>query len=211
MLNNRILFEGRLMPLLRSIIPSFPLPVALEPYLWQNMEEEPILKYGKILEGWQEKHKKAYYVVTGFVIVFVFDVKGNRHSFRFYRRHTIVALDSFLNETASEYMIWRCPGVVLWSITRKHIQCIYDQMEGMELMVEKTVNKFHIANEQLRECFLMLHADLRVLKFYQEEEFKRLIPIRSSPILDQDIADHLAMSLPRFRRIRKRILEKGLL
>lgn len=66
MLTNRIIF-ARLMALLRSINPAVPLPDFLEPYLWKNMDEEPITKKGRVLEERFEKHRKAYYVVTGFV------------------------------------------------------------------------------------------------------------------------------------------------
>lgn len=81
----------------------------------------------------------------------------------------------------------------------------------MELMAEKTAAKFHLDKERLRASFLMLPDRLRVLKFYKEKGLSDLLPARRSPVLDQDIADYVALDLVRLRGVRTKLRNEGLL
>ncbi|MES2457509.1 MAG: Crp/Fnr family transcriptional regulator [Bacteroidota bacterium] len=208
MLNNRKVLK-RLIALLRSIDPKTPLPEELEERLWQVMIVEKFWEKEHLWVREGEIPGKAFYVVSGMVMVYAWHPDGYRHLYRIYRENTIVALKCFMDQTPSAYDIVTCRGTLLWSISDKAMKAIYTDMDGMREMALNTALTYSEAKEKLRTDLLMLNVLDRVLKFYQL--FAGLLPPKFSPIRDQDIADFLLLSIDIFRRARKKLKALSLL
>ncbi|TKC07676.1 Crp/Fnr family transcriptional regulator [Pedobacter frigoris] len=208
MLNNRKTFE-KLMNVLHGINPDMPLPGPLEPYLWENMEPGPFCKQGRSLEHEGAVPKNAYYVVSGFVIVYGFNSKAERYVMRIYGENTIVAMDCFMRQQVSKYTIVGCKDTLVWSISNTHMQQIYKDLEGMKDVAWQTASKYSDHMEEMRSRLLSKPSEERVLKFYSY--FKGLLPATKSPVRDVDIADYLQMSVDWLKKTRRLLKEKGLL
>ena len=69
MLTIKKAFE-KLMKLLRSIKPAQPLPIRLEPFLWERMGEfSPANEEVLVAQG--EVPKYAYYIVKGYIHLYI--------------------------------------------------------------------------------------------------------------------------------------------
>jgi CRP-like cAMP-binding protein len=202
MLNNRKVFK-RLMALLRKIDPKKPLPPELDDYLWKNMEVEDYCFKLKDLETEGKVPGKAYYVVRGFVIVYGFDEKLNRYVFRIYKENSIVALNSFMEQTVSTFTIVACKDTLVWSITDEEMQNIYGKMDGMHNVALKAALQYSDLQEEARAVLLALEVDERVMEFYKR--YKGLLPPKHSPIRDACIACFLGIDRNLLRRTRKRL------
>ncbi len=157
MLSNKKIVD-RLMALLRTIDPQVPLPQELEARLIDRMGEEPFCKRARILQPRNRIPGHAYYIVTGYVIVFAFNEEGVRHPFRIYQKNMIVVLDCFMKQYKSPFMIWACRGTSVYSISTEHIKAIYRDMSGMEEYAWKTASAFQVLFERLRDSFLILYG-----------------------------------------------------
>ncbi|WP_316791493.1 Crp/Fnr family transcriptional regulator [Pedobacter frigoris] len=208
MLNNRKPF-GKLMNVLHGINPDMPLPGPLEPYLWENMGPGPFCKVGRTLEYEGEVPKNAYYVVSGFVIVYGYNSKADRYVMRIYGENTIVAMDCFMRQQVSKYTIVGCKDTLVWSISNTHMQQIYKDLEGMKDVAWQTASKYSDHMEEMKNRLLSKTMEERVLKFYKY--FDRLLPATKSPVRDVDIADYLQMSVASLKQLRRVLKDQGLL
>jgi len=208
MLNNDKSFK-RLMNLLRGIDPKNPLPQELEDYLLMCMIVEDYCKKECMLEEEGKVPKKAYYVVRGKVKVYAYCSDGVRYLYRIYRDNTIVALKSFMEQEISEYDIVACRNTLIWSIGSGHMQYIYDAMPGMRELALKTALKYSEVTEKLRTDLLAKDMDTRVLDFYGI--FDGLLPARTGPVRDEDVAAFLAITENQLKDARRRSRTKGLL
>jgi CRP-like cAMP-binding protein len=208
MLNNDKSFK-RLMALLRSIDPKIPLPLELETYLLLWMIAEPYCTDERTLEHQGSVPKNAYYVVHGMVKVYGWSPKGYRYLQRIYRENTIVAMKCFMDQQESKYEIVACKDTLVWSISQDHMQKIYNKMDGMREMALKTAFQYSEAKEKLRNDLLALEVDERVLTFYRL--FKGLLPARTGPIRDVDVASFLVISIDQLRQSRQRLRNQELL
>ncbi|HMI02593.1 MAG TPA: Crp/Fnr family transcriptional regulator [Pedobacter sp.] len=208
MLNNDKAFN-RLMALLRSIDPKNPLPEELEPYLLLWMIDEPYCKKERSLEYQGEVPKNAYYVVHGLVKVYAWCPNGYRYLYRIYRENTIVALKCFMDQEVSAFEIVACKNTLVRSISHAHMQKIYKHMEGMREMALKTAFMYSEAQEKLRTDLLALDVEARLLKFYSL--FKGLLPARTGPIRDEDVAGYLILTKIQLKKVRMRLKKLGLI
>lgn len=131
MLKLKITFE-RLMKLLRSVNLKIELPDALEPFLWQQMEEITTSHHKVPMEqGGIPKY--AYFIIRGYIYVYYFDKYGNKHMIRLYAEDCIVAFLSFLERTESPYYIAAGRDTLLSRVGAGDIQHIYNNtMSGMK-------------------------------------------------------------------------------
>lgn len=206
MLNNDKAFK-RLMALLCSIDPKNPLPEELESYLLLWMIAEPYCKRERSLEYQGEVPKNAYYVVHGLVKVYAWCPKGYRYLYRIYRENTIVALKCFMDQEVSAFEIVACKNTLVWSISQVHMQKIYKGMDGMREMALKTAFMYSEAKEKLRTDLLALDVEGRLLEFYRL--FKGLLPARTGPIRDEDVAGYLILTKELLKRTRMKLRKSG--
>ncbi|MES2455408.1 MAG: Crp/Fnr family transcriptional regulator [Bacteroidota bacterium] len=207
MLDNRDVFK-RLMKLLRSLARK-PLPPELDEVLWNEMMVLPYFYKEDILEDEGQIPGHAYYVVSGYVMVYAWCSNGYRYLFRIYRENTIVAFKDFMNQDKSRYQIVACRNTRVWSVSNEVMTEIYKNMDGMREMALNTVLEYSDSKEKLRNDLLALDTDDRVLAFYKT--FEGLLPARTGPIRDMDIADFLVLTIDELREARKRLKKRGLL
>jgi CRP-like cAMP-binding protein len=200
MLKLKIPFE-RLMKLLRSINPQIELPDALEPFLWQCMEEITT-SHHEVLVDQGAIPKYAYFIIRGYIYVYYFDKYGNKHVIRFYAEDCIVAFLSFLERTGSPYYIAAGRDTLLSRISAGDMQHIYNTMSGMKEFAQLTVMRYDASKEKLREDMLGLGAKERVREFYSEYPF--LLPAENAR-MDEEIALFLQMSVRTLIRCRNEI------
>ncbi|WP_316794276.1 Crp/Fnr family transcriptional regulator [Pedobacter frigoris] len=201
MLNNRKTFE-KLMTLLRNIYPDVPLPEGFEEFLWIRMTVEPLYKKDKILEFQGEKPKNAYYVVSGLVTVHGY-LDAVPFTESIYRENTIVALNAFMKREDAAHTITATKGTLVWSISHTAMEEIYKEWPPLKALALQTALNYLEMKKERRSSFLAMLAEDRVLEFYKA--FKGLLPVRSSPIKDVDIASYLSTSLKSLRRNRGKL------
>jgi len=158
MLNDEKTFE-ELMNGLQSINPDVPLPMALRYKLWKEMEIETVCTELKVLEREGEKPKKAYYVVTGFVMVCGYDERTDEYVWRMYRPGSIVALNCFMHRKRSLYTIKAAKKTLLWSVGADMMKDIYSSMEGMREFALQTSSEYDVFYPNLLS-FLKFILDL---------------------------------------------------
>jgi len=206
MLTIKKAFE-KLMKLLRSIKPVQPLPIRLEPFLWERMEEfSPANEEVLVAQG--EVPKYAYYIIRGYIHLYFICDKGIKHVARFYKEDRIVALLSFLERKKSPCYIIAGRDTLLSRVSHQDMQEIYDSMEGMKEFAMLTVLEHDHAKEQLRESIRGLAAEERVLKFYRVYGF--LLPAERAR-LDEEIASYLGMAVRTLVRHRTKLISDGLI
>ncbi|TKC07125.1 Crp/Fnr family transcriptional regulator [Pedobacter frigoris] len=198
MLTIKNAFE-RLMRLLRSIKPEQPLPVLLEPYLLKNMDEYSPAS-GEVLVKQGEKPKFAYFIIRGYIYVYLHDENGGKHVKRFYRENRIVAFLSFLELTNSPYTIVAGHDTLVSKIGIEEMTVIYDTWKGMKEFAQLVVMQYDEVKEGQHLKLLNMAADDRVREFYN------LYPCMWPPLkarMDDEIAEYLQISARTLRRIRK--------
>jgi|GEM_PF-2433644 len=198
----------RIIALLQAINPFKELPAFLRPFLSERMSRGSALPESKILEREGKVPKHAWYIVTGFIIVYGFDERGRRFPFRIYGANSIVALNCFMKECKSAYRIKACKGTVLWGITASDVKDMYGKEAGMELFANKAALDFSDAHETLRANLLGMEPRLRIIEFYLLIH-PELLPVKDSPVFDGEIAKYLGIPLKNFRRMRKILLDKS--
>lgn len=208
MLNDEKTF-GELINGLQSINPDVPLPIALRGKLWNEMEVELPCPDVKVLEREGEKPKKAYYVVTGFVMVYGYDDKTDEYVWRLYPPGSIVALNCFMHRKRSLYTIKASKKALVWSVGAEVMKDIYDSMEGMREMALATSAEYDNRTERGRNLLLALELDDRVRKFYKY--YPGLLPARKSPVPDDAVASFLAISKYQLQRVRTKLIRSRIL
>jgi CRP-like cAMP-binding protein len=208
MLNDEKTFE-ELMSTLQSINPDIPLPMALRGKLWNEMEVELVRTQVEVLEREGEKPKKAYYVVTGFVLVYGYDERADEYVWRMYHPGSIVALNCFMHCKKSIYTIKAGKKALLWSVGADVMKDIYNSMDGMREMALATSAEYDNRTERGRNLLLALDVDDRVRKFYKYHP--GLLPAKRSPMPDDAVASFLAITKYQLQRIRTKLSNSGLL
>jgi CRP-like cAMP-binding protein len=208
MLNDETNFE-KLITILKNIDPDAALPGMLRGKLWNEMQVRPEQADVSVLEHEGEKPKNAYYVVTGFVMVYGYDDKTDEYVWRIYPPGTIVALNCFMHRKRSLYTIKASKKALVWSVGADVMKDIYDSMEGMREFALQTASEYDNRMERGRNVLLALDADNRVRKFYMY--YPVLLPAKRSPVSDDAVASYLALTKYQLQRIRSKLLRAGIL
>ncbi|HKG05835.1 MAG TPA: hypothetical protein VKB19_05220 [Pedobacter sp.] len=208
MLNNKDVFE-KLMALLRSIEPDKSLPPGLEDLLWAEMMVVDYCYQETELEPEGKTPANAYYVVSGFVMVYAWCPEGYRYLYRIYPENTIVAFTDFVNQKISAYLIVACRNTRVWSISNALIKKIYLKMPEMMVTALNVALHFSEYMERLHSDLLRLNADARVLKFYTD--FPDLNVARTSPVVPADTAAFLSLTPAQLKKAKIRLKKKKLI
>lgn len=188
----------KLMTLLSQINPKIALPIGLEKYLWDHMEElSP--KANQILVKQGEIPKHAYYIIRGYIYVYYDDEDGKRHVKRFYRENRIVTFLSFLEQHASPYTIVAGRDTLLSRISNVDMREIYQRWEGMKEFAMLVVLQYDEAKSAIKEKLMAMELEERVNAFYQC--YPCLLPA-SKVRMDELVASYLQIAVSSLRRIR---------
>lgn len=204
---NRKTFD-RLAGLLRSICPEIPLPLGFEQFLWEHMKVEPLCKVRRVLEWEGLKPKKAYYVVSGLVLVQGY-ADGLPYTASIYREHTIVAMNAFMKGKKAIHQIIGTRDAMVWSIRRESMLLLYQKWPEMKAMALQTALDYIELKKIQRSALLALCEEERVARFYQV--FKGLLPPKQSPLRDKEIASYLSVSEDSLRWYRLKLRQLDLL
>jgi CRP-like cAMP-binding protein len=204
MLNSKLILK-KLMDYLRSIDERLFIPKSLDDKLEEDMEHEPVKAIEQVFVRHGKVPDRAFYIVSGFVMVYYFDEKGKQQLFRIYQENSIVAMDCFMNQTASPYFIVACKSAVLISITHEHMKEIYATIGVVHELATKTASSYE-KKELLRDSLLDLPIEERIEKFYAE--FKGLLP-PGKVIRDLLVASYLRISKKTLSIIRKKLMLEG--
>lgn len=208
MLNDEKTFE-ELITVLQNITPDVHLPIMLRGKLWNEMEVEPVYTDVSVLEHEGEKPKNAYYVVTGFVMVYGYDERTDEYVWRIYPPGSIVALNCFMHRKRSLYTIKASKKALVWSVSAAVMKDIYDSMPGMREFALQTASEYDNRMERGRNVLLALDIDDRVRKFYMY--YPVLLPAKRSPVSDDAVASFLALTKYQLQRTRNKLIRAGIL
>lgn len=195
-----------LITLLNTINPKFPLPVGVEAYLFNHMEEYSP-KANEVLVRQGNKATHAYYIIRGHIYVYYFDEHQEKHVKRFYRENRIVAFLSFLEQTKSPYTIVAARNTLLSKICNDQLQDIYKTWASMKEFAMLVLMRNDEEKERLRNEMLNKRGHSKVLEFYRT--FPGLL--HSKSISDDVVACYLMMKRAQLSVVRADLLRRGLL
>jgi len=205
-LTNKRIF-GKLTSFLRTVEPRLENNTQIEEFIWKNMVPERLYKKSMILHEADQLVKKAYYVVSGFVLLYSFDNAGRKLVFRIYAGGSMVIRNSFLQGKKSPCYIWVCKDSVLKSLSYDDYKNGCLTIPGLEKLALKIAN-FYEPEELLRNILLSQPAIDAVRSFYLT--FKALLP-PGKILTDTYIASYLNITLSTLKESRKTLKEKGLI
>jgi CRP-like cAMP-binding protein len=193
---------NKLIKLLNSIQEINP---ALEPYLWKVMTALYCDKT-TILHEQDEVTDKAYFIATGFVVIYRF-VEGNLEVIRICGKGEIVAGSSFMLGSSSPYYIMAIKGTYLLEVTARQMEYAYHNIPETESLARKVLASFE-AKELERDNMVRKGGEESVLYFYTQ--FLELFPA-GALVKDEWVASYLMMTATNLSLIRTRLVKKGLL
>ncbi len=201
MLNNKNSFK-KLIAALSSIYPNVPLPEGFDDFLWKRMIVEAYCKKRRNLETEGKVPEKAYYVLSGKVIVNGF-VDGLPYTESIYRENTIVALNAFMKQENSLHTITATEGTLVWSISHEMMRDMYAKWPEMKAFALQAALIYMELKGSQRSTLLALPEEERVGEFYKA--FTGLLPAKKSAIRDAEIGAYLAMPVRRLRYWRRKM------
>lgn len=190
------------MTLLAGIYPDIPLPIGFDDFLWEHMVVESLCKVRRTLENEGGKPKKAYYVVSGLVMVQGF-VDGLPYTASIYSENTIVAMNAFMKGIPARHTITALKDTMVWSISRSKMILLYDKWPEMKAMALQTALDYIELKKMQRSALLALPEEERLNVFYND--LKGLLPPKHSPLRDKEIASYLSMTEDSFRWYRNKL------
>ena len=196
----------RLMTCLNNINPKSPLPVGLDPYLWEHMEEfSPKANEILVEQGTIPRH--AYFIIRGYVRVYYFDEAGVKQVKRFYREGRIVAFLSFIEQQESPYYIVAGRNTLLSRIRNVEVQQMYDSWPGMKEFSMLIVLRNEETKERLRQSMICKRGIEKVLGFYVA--FPELL--YGKFVKDEEVANYLLLKKSQLSAIRSYLVRDGML
>lgn len=183
-----------------------PLPPKLEPYLEKVMiaeiclETHDIHRLGDVID-------KAYYISTGYMLIYYLDEDGNVHVVGIFSSNHIVAGNSFMNGVPSRYYMKIFKGTYVLEITNRQMKTGYETIPGMDELARLTIASFE-DRELSRDETISKGSEEAVLQFYRQ--YPGLFP-PGRMITDCYIASYLHMREDNLQRIRAVLTKKGLL
>ncbi|MCB4799551.1 Crp/Fnr family transcriptional regulator [Neotamlana laminarinivorans] len=151
-----------------------------------------ILKLGKI-----EKHLS--FISKG-VIRFYIPKEASDLTFGFlFENEFVTAYDSLLTQTPSEYEIETLTDTILWQISNKDLQEVYQKTNNGNLIGRKMAETMYLIKSQRELSLLNKTAEERYLNLFSERpQLIKHIPLKY-------IASYIGVTPQSLSRIRKRI------
>lgn len=199
---------ARLIAVLRGIDPKTPLPIKLEPQLTARMQEEPFKKKRQTLVAYGEKPGKAFFLLSGYVVVYYIDDEGEIRVVRIAFGEQIIVIDAFMQNKPSPYYLIAMREAVMISIDYDSMQAIYRDVPGVDELAIKTAASYERLERERDELLNKPNRE-RILEFYRDKP--DLLPPKKSPLQDKYIASYLRLNIDNFRWIRSQLQDEGLL
>ena len=151
-----------------------------------------ILQLGKI-----EKHLS---IISKGIILLYIPTEESDVTFGFlFENEFVTAYDSFLTQTPSEYEMETLTESVLWQISHKDLQEVYDKTENGNIIGRRMAENMFLIKSKRELSFLSKSAEERYLDLFMERpRLLRQIPLKY-------IASYIGVTPQALSRIRKRI------
>jgi len=182
-----------------------PLPDHLEEYL-ESVMQARYCRSTHILHEQDTIIDKAYFISSGYIIVYYFNAEGKLSVLRIYGPGQIVAGNSFMNCIKAGYCIKVYEEAYLLEITHSQMETGYKTIPGMDELARLTLASFE-DKEMFRDEMIRKGGEDSVLHFYRT--FPGLLHTRI--IRDEYIASYLLMSADYLQRCRMRLIEQRIL
>lgn len=151
-----------------------------------------ILKLGKI-----EKHLS--FISKGIIRLYIPTEESDVTLGFLFENEFVTAYDSFLTQTPSEYEMESLTESVLWQISHKDLQEVYDKTENGNIIGRRMAENMFLIKSKRELSFLSKSAEERYLDLFMERpRLLRQIPLKY-------IASYIGVTPQALSRIRKRI------
>nr|WP_121272143.1 hypothetical protein [Pedobacter schmidteae] len=195
MFNNQQALE-KLMKLLRSVRPKFDLPMRLEYFFKEHMDEyDPVPNEDLVVRG--RIPLFAYYIISGYVYVTYKNKEGQLRVKYFYAADSIVAFICFLDRLPSHYHIYAGHHTKLAVISRASVGLLFEEWEHMRSFAYTVLIEDDRFRGEIYDDLMELDPVPRVVEFY-----------RLNPCLLPAVEARLDKWIARFLKLKLRYLVK---
>lgn len=198
--------NDQLLATLEKIDPANPIPIQLEPFLLKKMNEEPVFKIHTILIKQDELFKKAYFIASGYVVLYRLE-NGKKDVFRIYRPGHFVAVQFLMKRSFADFYMVALKDTTLLSIEATALKMMCDEIPGAERLILKAADSCD-KKEMVRNRITSGSKKDTVKTFYRT--FKGMLP-PGELLNDEEIASYLKMGKTMLKLHRRELLKEDMI
>ena len=161
--------------------------------------QEVTLKKHTVLLKFGEVENHLYFITKGIVR---FYVPGEEVDLTFgfvFENEFVTGYDSFLTQTPSEYQIETLTGTILWKISRKDLEQVYERTSSGNIIGRKMAENMFLIKSKRELSLLSKTAEERYLDLFSDRpKLLKQIPLKY-------IASYIGVTPQALSRIRRRI------
>ncbi len=161
--------------------------------------QEVTLKKHTVLLKFGEVENHLYFITKGIVR---FYVPGEEVDLTFgfvFENEFVTGYDSFLTQTPSEYQIETLTDTILWKISRKDLEQVYERTSSGNIIGRKMAENMFLIKSKRELSLLSKTAEERYLDLFSDRpKLLKQIPLKY-------IASYIGVTPQALNRIRRRI------
>jgi CRP-like cAMP-binding protein len=161
--------------------------------------QEVLLKKQSILLKVGEIESHLYFITKGIVRFYVPREESDLTFGFLFENEFVTGYDSFLTQTPSEYQIETLTETVLWKISRKDLQEVYEKTQSGNIIGRKMAENMFLIKSKRELSLLSKTAEERYLDLFSN----RLKLLQQIPL--KYIASYIGVTPQALSRIRRRI------